>query len=173
MVDIQTVSIAIASAGVFLAAIYYIFQIRHQTRIRQTDLVIRLFSTFLSQEAMDEFMRFSKLEFDDYEDYVKKYGPILSGDKGGLGFNDTPEFRGLLFVDNFFNEVGCLLYRKLIDADLVRDVFTYRIEFLWKKAEPLIQGVRKESNQPEMGKWFEYLYNEMKKREQKLQRSEA
>jgi hypothetical protein len=36
MVDIQTVSIAIASAGVFLAAIYYILQIRHQTRIRQT-----------------------------------------------------------------------------------------------------------------------------------------
>ena len=173
MVDIQTISIAIASGGVFVAAIYYIFQIRHQTKLRQTDLVIRLFSAFLSQEGVDEFMRFSKLEFDDYEDYVNRYGPILSGGKGGLGFNDTPEFRGLLFVDNFFNEVGCLLYRKLIDADLVRDVFTYRIEFLWKKAEPIIQGLRKESNQPEMGKWFEYLYNEVKKREQKLQQSKA
>jgi hypothetical protein len=30
MIDIQTVSIAIASASVFVAAIYYIFQIRHQ-----------------------------------------------------------------------------------------------------------------------------------------------
>jgi hypothetical protein len=167
MVDIQTISIAIASASVVAGVVYYVLQIRHQTKIRQTDLVIRLFSAFLSQEGMDEFMRFSKLEFNDYEDYVNRYGPILSGGKGGLGFNDTPEFRSLLFVDNFFNEVGCLLYRKLIDADLVRDVFTYRIEFLWKKAEPLLQGVRKESNQPEMGKWFEYLYNEMQKREQR------
>jgi hypothetical protein len=36
VVDIPTVFIAVASAGVFLAAIYYIFQIRHQTKIRQT-----------------------------------------------------------------------------------------------------------------------------------------
>jgi len=40
-VDIQTISIAIASTGVFLAAIYYIFQIRHQTRIRQTEIETR------------------------------------------------------------------------------------------------------------------------------------
>jgi hypothetical protein len=74
----------------------------------------------------------------------------------------------LLIVDNFFNQVGILLYRKLIDADLVRDVFTYRAELLWKKAEPIILGMRKESNQPEAGKWFEHLYNEMKKGEQTL-----
>jgi hypothetical protein len=42
MVDIKTVSIAVASASVILGAIYYIWQIRHQSRIRQTDLVIRL-----------------------------------------------------------------------------------------------------------------------------------
>jgi hypothetical protein len=36
-----------------------------------------------------------------------------------------------------------------------------------------MQGLRKESNQPEMGKWFEYLYNEMKKGEQKLQQSKV
>jgi len=34
MVDIQTVSIAIASAGVFAAAVYYILQLKHQTKIR-------------------------------------------------------------------------------------------------------------------------------------------
>jgi hypothetical protein len=166
MVDIQTISIAIASASVTLAVIYYIFQIRHQSRVRQTDLVTRLYSAFLSQELMDVFMKFSSLEFNDYEDYVERYGPILSVGKHGLEFNDTPELRSLLFIDNFFNQVGCLLYKKLIDADLIKDVFSYRVEFFWKKAEPLIKGCRKDSNQPEMGKWFEYLYNEMKKREQ-------
>jgi hypothetical protein len=42
MVDIQTVSIAIASAGVFVAAICYILHLMHQTSMRQTDLVVRL-----------------------------------------------------------------------------------------------------------------------------------
>ena len=41
-IDIQTVSIAIASASVTLAAFYYIWQIRHQSKIRQTDLVIKI-----------------------------------------------------------------------------------------------------------------------------------
>ena len=35
MIDIQTISIAIASAGVFVAAIYYILQIRHQSKVRR------------------------------------------------------------------------------------------------------------------------------------------
>jgi hypothetical protein len=167
MVDITEISAMVAAAGVIVGVVYYILDMRHQSRVRQTDLVSKLYSAIFSQEAMDVFMKFSTLEFDDYEDYVKRYGPIVSVGKYGLEFNDTPELRSFLFVDNFFNQVGCLLYKKLIDADLVRDVFSYRVEFLWKKAEPLIKGCRKESNQPEMGKWFEYLYNEMKKREQR------
>jgi hypothetical protein len=167
VVDVQTVSIVIASASVVAGVIYYILQIRHQTKIRQTDLVNRLYSTFISTEFMDATIKFSSLEFKDYEDYVNKYGPMSHAGKYGLTFNDTPELKGLYAVDNFFNQVGILLHRGLIDAGLVRDVFGYRIEFLWKKAEPLIYGFRKELNQPEAGKWFEYLYNEMKKREQR------
>jgi len=154
MVDVQTVSIAIASAGVFAAAIYYILQIRHQTRIRQTDLVNRLYSIFISTEFMDATMKFSSLEFKDYKDYVNKHSPIVSVGKYGPTFNDTPELKSLLIVDNFFNQVGILLHRGLIDAGLVREVFGYRVEVLWNKAEPLIQGFRKELNQPEAGKWL-------------------
>ena len=74
MVDIQTVSIAVASAGVFLAAIYYIFQIRHQSKMRQTDLVMRLYSTFGSKEFQDAWTRVESIEFKNYDEYVKKRG---------------------------------------------------------------------------------------------------
>jgi len=166
VVDITEISAMVAAAGVLVGVVYYILDIRHQTKIRQTDLVNRLYSTFISTEFMDATMKFSSLEFKDYKDYVNKYGPIVSVGKYGPTFNDTPEVKSLLFVDNFFNQVGILLHRRLIDAGLVRDVFGYRVEVLWNKAELLIQGFRKELNQPEAGKWFEYLYNEMKKREQ-------
>jgi len=79
VVDIQTISIAIASAGVFAAAIYYILQLRHQTRIRKTDLIIRLYSRLHSSEFDDAYPKIMSLEFKDYEDFVKKYGRRHSG----------------------------------------------------------------------------------------------
>jgi hypothetical protein len=39
--------------------------------------------------------------------------------------------------------------------------------------EPVLIGTRKQYSTPGTYEWFEYLYNEMKKREQKLQQSEA
>ena len=57
MSEIQTISIAVASSGVFIAAIYYILQIRHQTRSRQTDLVMRLYATFSSNEFQDAWAK--------------------------------------------------------------------------------------------------------------------
>lgn len=48
MVDVQTVSIAIASAGVFVAAIYYMLQLRHQSKMRKTEMVMRLYSAWQS-----------------------------------------------------------------------------------------------------------------------------
>jgi hypothetical protein len=60
MLDIQTVSIAIASAGVFAAAVYYIFQIRHQKKMRQSDLVLRLDATFGSNEFQERWIEFIK-----------------------------------------------------------------------------------------------------------------
>jgi len=50
VVDIQTISIGVASAGVFAAAIYYIWQIRHQTKLRETDLMMRLYSILTDKE---------------------------------------------------------------------------------------------------------------------------
>jgi len=74
MVDIQTVSIAIASASVVAGVIYYIFQIRHQTRMRQTDLVMKLYSQFNSFEFQKVWYEVLKREAKDYYDYEKKYG---------------------------------------------------------------------------------------------------
>jgi hypothetical protein len=51
MVDIQTVSIAIASASVVAGIVYYAFQVRHQTKIRRTDLLTRLYSIMVSKRA--------------------------------------------------------------------------------------------------------------------------
>jgi len=147
VVDIQTVSIAIASAGVFAAAVYYIFQIRHQNKMRQTDLVMKLYSQFNSLEFQKIWYEVLKREAKDYYDYEKKYG---WAEATTLGL--------------FFEGIGILLRRKLIDIELVDDMFTTPIKWTWEKMKDITLEWRKVRNQPEILEWFEYLYNEMKKR---------
>jgi hypothetical protein len=74
MVDIQTVSIAIASAGVFVAVIYYMLQLRHQSKVRQTDLILRLYSTFGDDDHQRAGKKVLWIDYKDYDDFVKKYG---------------------------------------------------------------------------------------------------
>jgi len=168
MVDIlllQTVSIAIASAGILIAAIYYLLQIRHQTRMRQTDLVMRLYRDWGSEDLQKAAATIVGLEFKDYDDYVKKYMPSLI---------ESSAWASIWYVGWFFNGIGVLLQGKLADAEQIDNLFGYMILSIWEKIEPVIKGMKKQvpptSGEQRTLEWFEYLYNEMKKREQKLHR---
>jgi hypothetical protein len=170
MVDIlllQTVSIAIASAGILIAAVYYLLQIRHQTRMRQTDLVMRLYSDWGNEDLQKAVRTVVGLEFRDYDDYVKKYMPVSL-------LADGSAWIDIWKVGWFFNGIGVLLQSKLADVELVDKLFGYMILSIWEKLEPIIEGMRKQvpptRRERRTLEWFEYLYNEMKKREQKLHR---
>jgi len=67
--------------------------------------------------------------------------------------------------------MGFLLHRQLIDIGIV-DYLTGGVEgvrMLWDKLKPLLEGYRKEYNLPKIPfRWFEYLYNELQKREQTI-----
>lgn len=150
MVDIQTASIVIASAGVLAGVIYYILEIRHQTKIRQMDLLMRLFSTFDSNEFQEEYIKLLDLKITDYDDYVKTYG-----------------LKGLFKIFPFFEALGIMLNRKMVSLDLVEQMYSQSIQVMWEKSKPIQEGLRKKYNQPKWGEWFEYLYDEVKKREQR------
>jgi hypothetical protein len=159
-VDIQTVSIAIASTGVFLAAIYYIFQIRHQTKMRQTDIIMRLHSIYISEAYQKATARVKDTDYKDYDDFVKKYGSPSP--------NDVQI--SLQMVGTFFEGLGVLLSEKLLDINLIQKLFA--VEKYWKKAEPIVKELRKQSD-ASLWEWFEYLYNEVKNQEKKFQQSAA
>ena len=161
-VDIQTISIAVASASVTLAAIYYMWQIRHQTKIRQTDLVIRISSSGTRKEFLEACTDIFEAEFKDYDDFVKKYG---------APFSKKPIPMSYFIVGNFMERIGVLLKNKLLDASLISQMVT--VTDFWEKMKPVIEGIRKEEHNPSYYEWFEYLYNEMKRREQKLQQPTA
>ena len=162
MSEVQTVSIAVASTSVFLAAIYYILQIRHQTRLRETDLLIRLFSIATDRELQKDFAKVSQCEYGDYGDFVQKYGSI-SDEKSEVELK-----KSFSYVINLGELLGLLLKRKVTSIDFLYDVFGSLSKGLWEKVKPIVEGTREESGNPRIGEYFEYLYNEMKKKEQKL-----
>src|SRR4030042_548777 len=148
MVDTQTVSVAIASTSVVIVAIYYVFQIRHQTRLRQTDLVMRLYSTFGSKEFQDAWTRIESIEFKNYDEYMRKCG---SGD--------------YVQCATFFEGIGVLLQKKLIDLNLVDALFSEPLKHAYERMKPIIEGNREQFHSQREFENFEYLYNEMRKRE--------
>jgi hypothetical protein len=152
--EIQTVSIAVASAGVFIAAIYYILQIRHQAKQRQTDMVMRLYATFGSTDFQKAYQKVANIEFENFADFRKKYVADI-------------EVRAAIYsVVIFFEGIGVLIKRKLINMDLVDDLFTNPISQTWEKVAPIVKGMRELQKSPSVGEWFEYVYNGMKKQRQ-------
>jgi len=149
MIDIptlQTISIAIASAGVFAAAIYYIIQIKHQTKLRQTDLIIRLYSFTGSKDFLEALDKVKDREIGSVDDYKERYGSLV-------------EINQLLQV---FAELGMLLKRKLIDIDLIDDLIGQRtVLAAYEKLDPLNEAYRKEQGIESDS--FDYLYNERKR----------
>jgi hypothetical protein len=149
MVDIQTVSIAIASAGVFAAAIYYIFQIRHQTKMRKTEVLTRLYSTMVSKDWLEAWQKVRDREILDYEDYSGKYGTVELNE---------------LFV--FLTQLGMLMKKGLIDIDLIPLSYG-QVSNQWAKIKPMVEGGSKKWNMPKLGDEVEYLCSELKKRDQR------
>ena len=149
MVDVQTVSIAIASASVIAGVIYYALQLRHQIKQRQTDLITRLYSIFATEKFQKEYHKFmADLETNDYATFQKIYAVDLAP------------------IGLFFNEVGILLENKLIDIGLVNSLLGGTIKRYWERVKPIVADGRRKLNQPTFAHGVEYLYNEMKRREQ-------
>jgi len=155
MVDIQTVSIGIASASVVAGVLYYAFQLRHQARTRQTDLVMRLYATFSSNEFQDAWtkVRSSANKFESMDD-------IYDFDKN-VGLREVNQ------VCLFFEGVGILLQRRLVDTSMIEDLFGGAIARTWEKVRTGVTKARQQLNDPTIYYYFEYLYNEMKKKEQR------
>ena len=156
MVDVTEISAIVAAAGVLIGVIYYFLDIRHQARMRQTELIMRLYSEWKSKELADAYMKVWNLEFKDYDDFVEKYGPW---------FSETEVYTAFRMVCLLFEEMGVLLYRGLLDIDIVVDLFNIATKNTWEKVRPLVESSRKRLS-PNMLVYFEYLYNQMKKREQ-------
>src|SRR5215831_11791164 len=145
---VTAVSIVIAAASVAAASTFYSFQIRNQLRVRKTDLVMRLYTTWDSLQFQQAFHTVYWADFHDYDSAM--------GITGG-------ERQLWTYLLSFYDQVGVLLRRRLIEFDLVDDLLGNSTLQLWEKVAPMI-GEARERYDPRLYEHFEFLYDEMTRR---------
>ncbi len=154
MVDLTEISAVVAAVGVLIGVAYYVLDLRHQNKVRQTDLIMRLHSESCSKEMVEAVHMLMETKFSNYEEFVEKYGPVVSSQPVGIAWG---------MVGSFYEGIGIMVHRKLADVDLIHELFP--AQSVWKKMEPLVKGMREQYSVPELMVWFEYLYSELQKRD--------
>lgn len=147
--DIPSISAVVAAVGVLVGVILTYLEIRSLVRTGKTDLVTGIYSTVSTREYLEAWEKLRDREITDLNEYKKEYG-----------------FVELNMVMTRFDQVGALLRRKLIDIELVQDLFGSTVISVWEKLKPLLEAEERRLGKPHVWKAAEYLYNEMKKREQ-------
>jgi hypothetical protein len=159
--DVASISAAVAAISVIVGVIFAIFQMRDAARTRHTGLIIQLNPALkvTMSEVIEYISKIWNLEFKDYTEYLENYGDPLSD-------------KALHTITGYNDGLGFLLHRRLIDVDTIEYILSGSSTGVWEKLKPILAGMRKQYNLPELFKWFEYLYKEMQKREQRLQQTQ-
>ncbi len=153
IMDITSFSAIVAAISVVIGVIFAILQMRDATKMRHTGLVIQLNPALNADinDLLEASKKIWSLEFNSYEEYLEKYG--------------NPMFdKAIVTIASYYDGLGFLLYKRLItDIDIIEYFTEGSIIQIWEKVKPIIVGMRKAINSPELFKSFEYLYQETKK----------
>ena len=158
----------VQTIGILVGIVYYLTIMRNTQRnqeltlkaqeqaleTRQVQLFMNLYETYRSptfRRQWDEAI--FKIEYEDWDDMNQKYNREANYDLLLSWFS----------VGTFFEGVGVLLKRNLIDISIIDDLLATSIRMAWEKIGPIEIESRKRFGHPRAFDDFEYLYNELMK----------
>jgi hypothetical protein len=169
MVDVQTISIVVAAVSVFIAAINSIYSSRRAEQNDQQMLETRqaqLFSQISSWwRTRDAVKAYGNVRYKYTQDFLQNQ---LSFDEyfGKYHVTADPEaYADQMTLWTFFEGIGVLVKKGLIAVELVEDLLSQRIIWIWENLlGPFVAGVRKYTDEPTQYDSIEYLSTVMKQR---------
>ncbi len=161
------------TAGILVGIVYYMTTMRNAQRTReltlkvqeqaketrQAQLLMELYDTYRSPEFRKRAQTIGNLEYTDFDDFWAKYGRDANPDFWAEWFSNA----------SFFNGIGVLVSRGLLDIDLVEELLGNITDKSWENMGDIIYEWRKtivtqKNRKYELLHGFEYLYNEMHSR---------
>jgi hypothetical protein len=147
--DLASVSIVIASITVVMGVVLAVLQLRDQKKTRQAQLFMEIYVRFERSEFLDTYFLVGDA-FGNHQD--ESHPEFWVNNKGKIGS-----------VLSFYESIGVLVKRKLIDINLVADLISGSTIRLWESIERWVKWRRKNENWPQLWEWMEYLYHEIRK----------
>jgi hypothetical protein len=166
MASLEFIAIILTGLGLTASIIYYAYILNNANKTRelqlkaqqqaeetrQTQLYMNLWSKWDSEDFMKHYLRILSWEFTGYEDWSTKYG--LSGDRDDL--------LSYGLIETFFEGIGVLVKRGLLDVSMIDDFMSSELEIYWLKMKTVVDGMRN-TGWPTWSEYTEYLYNEVMK----------
>jgi hypothetical protein len=135
MVSVETVSIVVAAASI-VVGVYLSLQSRKQElETRQADLFMQMYHRWSSPEyRMGTLKMMNQWSWENFDDFIQKYDTTT---------NLEEHVNGLVVPASFFEGIGVLVERGLIDITLVDRLMHNSIIAFWERLGPIIQEYRK------------------------------
>ena len=168
VITYQMVLSTLQTVGLLVGIFYYITIMRNAQKTRemtlnaqeqavetrQAQLLMDLYETYRGPAFRKQFDHvIYRMEYGTWDEFERRFDPIENPDERVIWFS----------VAAFYEGVGVLLKRKLIDISLIDDLLAQSIRMAWEKIGPIEIESRKRLNQPRAWDDFEYLYNELMK----------
>ena len=166
MVDLallQSVSYMAGALGVFIAAIFYVLNLRISQRnmrltleTRRLSLIENIASHVTDEEGEKRMQELSNYEWTDYADFNRKYGS-----ENNVGASAK---RYALWHD--YNKIGMMLRKGLVEVEDLYMLGLWAVSLFWEKYKPIVEETRRRYAGKEYLKDLEYLAAEITKYQQ-------
>ena len=130
---IEYLPLVLTGLGITASIFYYSMTLRNQNRTRETQWITQLLQRKIDQQAMVQFMEIMDAEWNDYEDFMRKYDSSVD-----LKHAATRNAQW-----SFYEMLGELVEDNRLDVDLVYKFFNMRCLLMWFKYETVIKEIRK------------------------------
>jgi hypothetical protein len=159
MASFEFLAIVLTGLGLTASIIYYTSILRNANKTQQlalenrrAQLYMQLFLRITSEDFMKKSIDLLRWKFEDYDDFMEKY--YLNEDSTLVA-----QWISLLW---HIDGLGYLMAEGLVEPEMVYNFGGGSGQVRhWVKWESIISEMRKQRNDPEFLKWFEYLSREM------------
>ena len=158
MAELSTIRDFVAIFGVLAGFSYYVLTVRNaqknqkqQLETRQAQLFMPLFETYRNREFRSQIEEILKREWVDPVDFNEKYGR-----------SNSDAFATRVAVSSYFDGIGVLLRKDLVEIGMVNDLIGNSIIDVWERVGVHFLETRKRTNNPFIYTDFESLYNQIK-----------
>ena len=159
MIELQSILTLLTLISVPIGVFYHIMTLANTRRNqeltlenRNAQLLMGIYDKYTETELMKQQVEILNSDWKDIEDFWNRYGP-----------QTNPEFYSKFGrLAYYFDGIGVLLKRRLVDKDAIYDLMGVYILQYWNNYYgPLMSGLRERWNNPDAYKQFEYLATEM------------